>query len=654
MNEQERMKQLIELINKYNYEYYVLDKPSVADIEYDRLLDELFALEKSTGIVLDNSPTHKVGSEPISKFNKVTHTNRLYSLEKSQSVSEIEDWITRNNKLSHFTPEYTCEYKFDGLTIVVIYNQGKLVKALTRGNGIVGEDVTEQVKTIRTVPLSIPFNGYVEVHGEAIMLLSVLDKLNTELQVPLKNARNAAAGAVRNLDPKVTASRKLDFFAYDINHIEGKTFNTQMEVNAFLRDNGFKVADILSVVHNIEDMQDIINKINNTKSKLDFLIDGLVFKLNDIKARDELGFTDRFPRWAIAYKFEAEEITTILEDVVWQVGRTGKVTPIAILEPVELAGATVSRATLNNYNDITKKDISINSRIFVRRSNEVIPEVIGLAENYDNSKKIVPPTMCPSCNHQLVEIGANLFCTNHNGCYEQIIERLTHFVSRDAMNIDGLSVQTLKQLYESKGLSEPYQLYEIVEDDLVNLEGFKDKKINNLLTSIENSKSVEWPNFIFALGILNIGKKTAFVLSKKYTSLDKLLDAKLEDLVDIADIGEIVANSIIEYFKDQSNIDNINKLIELGVTINYPNINVKSNYFTGKKIVLTGGLDNFSRGDLTKKLQDLGADVVSSVSKNTDLVIAGKDAGSKLTKAQSLNIEIINEEKLLELLQNLN
>ncbi len=652
MNEQERMKQLIELINKYNYEYYVLAKPSVSDIEYDRLLDELFALEKSTGVVLDNSPTHKVGSEPISKFNKVTHTNRLYSLEKSQSVTEIEDWIARNNRLSHFNPEYTCEYKFDGLTIVVIYKEGKLVQALTRGNGIIGEDVTEQVKTIRTVPLTIPFNGYVEVHGEAIMLLSVLDKLNRELQVPLKNARNASAGAVRNLDPKVTASRRLDFMAYDINHIEGKTFNTQIEVNTFLRDNGFKVADILSVVHNIQDMQNIINKINNSKNKLDFLIDGLVFKLNDINARDELGYTDRFPRWAIAYKFEAEEITTILEDVVWQVGRTGKVTPIALLEPVELAGATVSRATLNNYNDIIKKDISINSRIFVRRSNEVIPEVIGLAEKNEESKNIIPPTLCPSCNHELVEIGANLFCTNHTGCYEQIIERLTHFVSRDAMNIDGLSVQTLKQLHESKGLSEPYQLYEIVENDLVNLEGFKDKKINNLLNSIENSKSVEWSNFIFALGILNIGKKTAFVLSKKYTSLDKLIDAKLEDLIDIADIGEIVANSIVEYFKDKSNIDNINKLLELGVTINYPNIRVESNFFTGKKIVLTGALDNFSRGDLTKKLQDLGADVVSSVSKNTDLVIAGNDAGSKLAKAQSLNIDIINEEKLLELLEN--
>ena len=652
MDKINRMKQLVETINKCNYEYYVLDKPTIADIEYDRLLDELFRLEKETGVVLDNSPTHKVGSEPISKFTKVTHTNRLYSLEKSQSIQEIQDWITRNERLSSFTPEYTCEYKFDGLTIVVTYKDGKYVQAVTRGNGIIGEDVTEQVRTFKSIPLSINYKGTVIVHGEAIIRLSVLDKLNAELDIPLKNARNAAAGAVRNLDPKVTASRKLDFFAYDVNYIEDKEFESQTEVNAFLRDNGFKVADILSVVHSTGEMQQIIDKIDKSKSNLDFLIDGLVFKLNSIKHRDDLGYTDRFPRWAIAYKFEAEEISTTLNDVVWQVGRTGKITPIALLEPVELAGATVSRATLNNYNDILKKDVSINSRIFVRRSNEVIPEVIGLAEKADNSITIVPPTICPSCAHPLVEVGANFFCTNHNGCYEQIIERLTHFVTRDAMNIDGLSVQTLKQLYETYKIAYPWQLYTLTEDMLAVLEGFKDKKINNLLSSIQNSKQVEWSNFIYALGILNVGKKTAFVLSKRYPSLELLKSAKLDDLTAINDIGEVVARNIIEYFADEDNIFNINKMLEFGVNIKFPTEINHDNYFSGKKIVLTGGLDNFGRSELTKILQNLGADVTSSVSKNTDLVIAGSDAGSKLTKAQSLNIDIIDETKLLELLQN--
>ena len=644
------MKQLVGLINKYNYEYYILDKPTVSDIEYDRLLDELFRLEKETGIVLDNSPTHKVGSEPISKFTKVTHANRLYSLEKSQSVAEIDDWITRNERLSNFTPEYTCEYKFDGLTIVITYDNGKYVQAVTRGNGIVGEDVTEQVRTFRSVPLNISYKGRVTIHGEAIIRLSVLEQLNRNLDVPLKNARNAASGAVRNLDPKVTASRKLDFYAYDVNYIEGKTFNTQMEVNAFLRDNNFKVADILGLVHNTAEMQQIIDKIDKLKSNLDFLIDGLVFKLNHIRYRDDLGYTDRFPRWAIAYKFEAEEISTTLNDVVWQVGRTGKITPIALLEPVELAGATVSRATLNNYNDILKKNVSINSRIFVRRSNEVIPEVIGLAEESSNSVMITPPELCPSCASRLVEIGANLFCNNHSGCYEQIIERLTHFVSRDAMNIDGLSIQTLKQLYETYHLSYPWQLYTLTSDQLSVLEGFKDKKINNLLNSIENSKQVEWQNFIYALDILNIGKKTAFVLSKRYPTFEELKNATLEELTNINDIGEVVASNIVEYFEDETNINNINKLFELGVNIKtQANVNHDS-YFAGKKIVLTGGLDNYGRSELTKILQNLGADVTSSVSKNTDLVIAGHDAGSKLTKAQSLNIEVIDEQKLIELL----
>ncbi len=649
----ERMKQLVSLINKYNYEYYILDKPTVADIEYDRLLDELFALERETGIVLDNSPTHKVGSEPISKFTKVTHMNRLYSLEKSQSVSEIQDWITRNERLSSFTPEYTCEYKFDGLTIVVTYIDGKYAQAVTRGNGSIGEDVTEQVRTFRSIPLDIPYKGKVIVHGEAIIRLSVLDKLNKEIDVPLKNARNAAAGAVRNLDPKVTASRKLDFYAYDVNYIEGKVFNTQMEVNQFLRDNGFKVADILGLVHNTAEMEDIINKVDKSKSSLDFLIDGLVFKLNDMRYRDDLGYTDRFPRWAIAYKFEAEEITTTLNDVVWQVGRTGKITPIAMLEPVELAGATVSRATLNNYNDILKKEVSINSRIFVRRSNEVIPEVIGLAEKADDSIDIVPPTICPSCAHNLVEVGANLFCTNHSGCYEQIIERLTHFVTRDAMNIDGLSEQTIKQLYEVHNIAYPYQLYTLTSEQLSVLEGFKDKKINNLLTSIEQSKQVEWSNFIYALGILNVGKKTAFVLSKRYPSLELLKGATLEDLTSINDIGEVVASNIVEYFEDSDNIENINKMLELGVNIQFPTEVKTDNYFSGKKIVLTGGLDNYGRSELTKILLNLGADVTSSVSKNTDLVIAGKDAGSKLDKARALNIEVIDEKELMDKLNDI-
>ena len=652
MTELERMKELIETINQHNYNYYYLNHPTISDVEYDKLLDELFALEKKTNIVLDNSPTHKVGGEPISEFVKVKHKNKFFSLEKSQSLDEIIAWNERNQRIHSCKFELVCEYKFDGLTVAITYDNGKFVRAVTRGNGVIGEDVSEQVKTFKSVPLTIPFKKYVEIQGEGIMKLSVLERLNKNLEIPLKNARNAAAGAIRNLDPKVTASRRLDYFAYNINYIEGKNFKTHLEEIAFLKENGFLVVDFHRVVTNFAEIKEVIDEIDKSKSELDFLIDGLVFKINNNSDRDALGATDRFPRGAIAYKFEAEEISTILNNVVWQVGRTGKVTPIAELEPVELAGATVSRATLNNYNDILKKNVSINSRVFVRRSNEVIPEITGLAEEYPNSVKIEYIKYCPSCNSLLETIGANLFCKNHKGCFEQIVDRLTHFASRDAMNVDGLSIKTIQLLNSKFNLAYPYELYTLKAEDLEGLEGFKDKKINNLITSIEKSKQVDWASFIFALGILSIGKKTAFVLSKKFKNLDELKNAKLEELVTIQDIGEVVAKNIVEYFEDQDNLENINKMLELGVTIKFPNLTNSNSVFKNKKIVLTGGLDTFSRSELTKILQDKGADVVNSVSKNTDIVIAGHDAGSKLTKAQSLNIEIIDETKLLSLLES--
>lgn len=651
MEDIKRMEELVKIINQHNYNYYYLNHPTISDIEYDRLLDELFLLEKKTKVVLDNSPTHKVGGEPVSEFVKVKHKNKFFSLEKSQSLEEIVAWNDRNQRIHRYNFELVCEYKFDGLTVAITYDKGKFVRAVTRGNGTIGEDVSEQVKTFKSVPLTIPFGGYIEVQGEGIMKLSVLERLNKNLEVPLKNARNAAAGAIRNLDPRVTASRRLDYFAYNVNYIEGISFKTHLEEIEFLKQNGFLVVDLGKVVKNFDEVKAVIDEVDKTKSSLDFLIDGLVFKINNNNDRDALGATDRFPRGAIAYKFEAEEISTILNNVVWQVGRTGKVTPIAELEPVELAGATVSRATLNNFNDITKKNVSINSRVFVRRSNEVIPEITGLAEEYENSIKIECPKNCPSCNSLLEEIGANIFCKNHKGCFEQIVDRLTHFSSRDAMNIDGLSIKTIQLLNNKFNLAYPYELYTLKAEDLVGLEGFKDKKINNLIDAIENSKNVDWASFIYALGILNIGKKTAYVLSKKFVSLEELKQAKEEDLIGIQDIGEVVAKNIVDYFKDEDNLKNIDNMLELGVTIKYPNLENGNSVFKNKKIVLTGGLDNFSRSELTKILQDKGADVVSSVSKNTDIVISGHDAGSKLAKAQSLNIEIIDENNLLLLLE---
>ena len=650
MNETDRIKELVEILNQANYNYYFLDKPTMADIEYDRLLDELFALERKTGIVLDNSPTHKVGGEPISEFIKVKHKNKFYSLEKSQSFDEIVDWNDRNQKIHPYKFELVCEYKFDGLTVAITYDKGKFVRAVTRGNGTIGEDVSAQVKTFKTVPLKINFQGYVEIQGEGMIRTSVLEKLNRSLEIPLKNPRNAASGAIRNLDPKVTASRKLDYFAYNVNYIEGKKFTTHLEEIDFLRENGFMVLDFHRLIKSWDDVKNVIDEVANNKKNLDFMIDGLVFKINNMADRDALGHTDRFPRGAIAYKFEAEEISTILKDVVWQVGRTGKVTPIAILEPVELAGATVSRATLNNYNDIVRKNVSINSRVFVRRSNEVIPEITGLAESFANSKVIEKPCDCPSCHHSLVEVGANLFCKNHNGCIEQIVDRLTHFASRDAMNIDGLSEKTIEQLHKTYNIAYPYELYNLKYDDLAKLDGFKDKKIYNLLSSIEKSKNVDWASYIFSLGILSIGKKTAFILSKKFANFDSLKSATLQQLTDIQDIGEIVAQNIMDYFQDEDNITNIQKMFEIGVNIRYPNLTEVNSQFKNLKIVLTGALENFGRSQLTTILQEKGADVTTSVSKNTDLVIAGSEAGSKLAKAQALGVKVIDEKTLLDML----
>lgn len=652
MEKIERMKELINVINKHNYNYYILAKPTISDVEYDRLLDELFDLEKELNIVLPNSPTHRVGSDAITKFEKFTHFHRLYSLEKSNSLDEIENWIKRNKKIYDYQNEYLIEYKFDGLQMVLYYENGHLDKAVTRGNGFVGDIVTSQVKTIKTVPLQIPFKGSLQVRGEAYMRKSVLNELNETGLIDLKNARNAAAGAIRNLDPKITAKRKLDYVAYDISFSEGIEFNTQEEIHKFLIEQGFSSNFLFEKVKDINGIKAIIDKIAKTKDNLDFLIDGLVIKINLVIDRTKLGYTDRFPRGELAYKFEAEEITTKLLDVVWQVGRTGKLTPIAVLEPVELAGATISRATLNNYNDILRKNISINSRVFIRRSNEVIPEVIGLSEKSSDSIEITLPKVCPSCNSELISVGANLVCPNHLGCIEQIEDRLTHFVSRDAMNIDGISEKTIKQLYKEYKIAEPYQLYEISYEMLERLDGFKEKKIQNVLNSISNSKKVKYSNFIFALGILNVGKKTAYNLSKTFKNIDELKQASTEQLIAMQDIGEIVAISITDYFKDELNISNINKLFELGVEIIYENGEIVDNYFKGLKIVLTGSL-KLPRNEVIEKLQSLGADVVSSVSKNTNLVIAGESAGSKLDKAKLLGIKIINEEEFMDILNKI-
>ncbi len=652
MTKQERLVYLTNEINKHNKNYYVYDNPTISDAEYDKLYYELVDLERELGYSLPDTPTKRVGDYILPGFKKRKHEIPLYSLNKVKDFADLDKWQQDMRKATgNPNLKFSLEYKYDGLKVVVKYQNGHYKSATTRGNGKIGEDVTAQVRTIRSVPMTIPCKATLTVQGECMMTNSAFEEYNKTAEIPLKNPRNGVAGAVRNLDPKETAKRMLDFFCYDVLSLEDRQFLTQTEMHDFIVEQGFKTGNYFKILSTLKQAEDEINHIDKVKDNLDVMIDGMVIKVDDCACRENIGYTEKFPKWAMAFKFKPVEQSTILKDVIWQVGRTGKITPIAVLDPVELSGATVSRATLNNTQDIERKNISINSRIFVRRSNEVIPEVMGLAERADNAKEIIAPTICPSCGAELKTIGANLFCVNHKGCYDQIIDRLTHFVSRDAFNIEGLSEKTLKVLFEKFKIAYPYELFNLTADILVGLEGFKDKKISNLIESINKSKDIEWSNFIFALGIMNIGKKTAFTLSKIYENLDALKSASVDELICIDDIGAIVATSIVEYFADPDNVENINKLFNAGVTIKKPEVQNYNENFANKTIVLTGSLNNYSRPDLTKILQNMGANVTTSVSKNTDIVIVGADAGSKLAKAQQLGIRLMYEDELQNLLK---
>lgn len=647
-----RQKYLTQLLNKYAYQYYVLEKPIVSDYDYDVLYDELLALEKKTGVVLDSSPTQRVGGEVLKGFKKVVHKVRLFSFNKCTTIDELKKFLSDVESICG-KQKFVVEYKFDGLRIIAKYKNGKFVEASTRGNGEVGEDVTEQVKTIKSVPLEIDYKGELTVAGEGIITLSNLEKYNKTADEKLKNARNAVAGAIRNLDPKVTAKRNLDVIFYDIVSIDDSELKTQEDVYKFLQQNKFLTGKLFEVVENIDEFEKIINDVDKNKSMLNILIDGLVVKLNSLKLRDEVGYTAKFPKWAIAYKFAPQELTSVLRKVEWNVGRTGRVTPTALIDPVELAGATVKRATLNNICDIEKKNVKLGSLVFVRRSNEVIPEILGLAQEYENSTPIVPPKTCPCCHQPLHRIGPNLFCQN-TSCHDKIVARLDHFASRNCMNIEGLSEQIIGLLCDRCGVKNLYDIYALKYDDFVSLEGFKDKKINNILSSIEKSKTVDLSRFLDGLSIDGVGEKTAKDLSKKFRTLKNIMEADLSSLVEVRDIGEIIAQNIYSYFRNTNNLSEIQKLFDCGITLVEPkNLEISADSpFLNKKVVLTGVLKIYPRAEATKIIEDMGGDVVSSVSKNTDLVVAGEDAGSKYAKAEALKIKIINEDEFEKLIKS--
>ncbi len=639
---EKRMKELIELLNRYAYEYYVLDDPSISDKEYDALYDELISLEKATGKVFADSPSLRVGGEPIKEFTEHRHINRLYSLDKCKTFDELKSWSEKLEQSFMHPIEYTLEYKLDGLTLCLTYENGNLLSAATRGNGTVGEDVTEQVKTIRSVPLSIPHKGIMEVQGEGIMRLSALEKYNLTAKEPLKNARNGAAGAIRNLDPKVTASRNLDVIFYNVNYSDEELVSQQQMIE-LLKENHFKTEKLLIT----SDINRIIEEIKSVdRDKLDFAIDGMVVKVNSLEIREQLGYTDKFPRWAIAYKFEAEETTTRLKNVSWQVGRTGKLTPIAELSPVELCGARVKRATLNNYGDIVRKNVKIGGRVLIRRSNDVIPEVLGATDN--EGEDIVPPKKCPACGSDVITEGANIFCPNEYGCRPQICGKLIHFCEKGCMDIEGLSEKTIMQLYDKLKINSFEGLYSLKKDDLLKLDGFKDKKISNVLSEIERSKQVDLSHFINALGILGVGKKLASDLAARYGSIDALMAASTGELMAIPDMGPITAKYIVEYFDRHR--DMIGRLKSIGIDpVAREN---KGGVFEGQKVVLTGSLSSFSRSEASDMIVRLGGEVLGSVTSKTTLVVAGENAGSKLSKAEKNGIKIIDENEFIALINS--
>lgn len=650
MEKNEKMQQLVATLNDWAYRYYVLDEPSVSDAKYDLLYAELEALEKETGVVLPSSPTQRVGGEVLKGFEQHRHLGRLYSLGKAQSYEELYDWY---NKIKTAFPEarFTVEYKYDGLTINLTYDDGKFALSTTRGNGEVGEVVSQQVKTIKNVPLEIDFKGKIEIQGEGIMKLSAMEAFNKKHpDEQLKNARNGVAGAIRNLDPKITAQRNLTLVLYSVGFCEQKTFGSQTEIVDFLKKNKFQTNSFFKTAESFDQIKDYIREIEGARNSLDFLIDGAVVKVEQSYIRDELGYTSKFPKWAMAYKFEADQAITELKEVVWQVGRTGKLTPIGIMQPVELCGATIRRATLNNFGDITRKELKTGSKVIVRRSNDVIPEVMSVVEHLPDSKVIEKPTICPSCGSALIEYGANMFCVNSLNCKPQIVSKLVHFCSKNACDIDGISVKTAEALYSVLGVNSVAQLYDLTAEDLSKLEKFKDKKISNTLAAIEKSKSVSLDSLIFALGIDNVGQKTAKDLAARYCSIGNLAQASAEDLVEMPDVGQIVAESITEYFANKDNLYVISKLKEKGID---PQYKKKTGVFEGLKVVLTGSLDNYTRGQAAAIIQNNGGEVQSAVGKSTNLVIAGEKAGSKLSKAQTLGIEIWDEARFAEEIKNL-
>ncbi len=656
----EQMRSLADELNMASRLYYTTGESPMADAEWDAKYNQLLALEKESGMVLPDSPSVRVGAEPLKGFDEHRHVSRLWSMDKVQSKEELLAWFTRceklyaqlNDGLEQPLPplSYSVEYKLDGLTINLTYRDGKLLQAATRGNGEVGEAILPQARTIRCVPLSIPYQGLLEVQGECIMRLSTLEEYNKTAAEPLKNARNAAAGALRNLDPAVTASRKLDAFFYQVGTIEAAPYHDVEGMLAFLSENGFPMTDYMQRGKDYEEVCRLIDGVEAKRPTLDFLIDGAVVKVCDLRTRQLMGNTEKFPRWAVAYKFAAEENTATLLDVTWELGRTGKLTPLAHLTPTDIAGVTVQRATLNNEADILRKNVAIGCEVWIRRSNDVIPEIMGrVGEAGDGEKAIEPPTHCPACGSELVKRGAHLFCLNRQTCKPQAVARIAHFAGRNAMDIDTFSEKTAELLYDQLGIRDCSDLYRLSVNDLLPLEGFQKKRAENLIKAIDKSRECTLDAFLFGIGIPNIGRKTAKDLASRFTTLESVKCATVEELTAIPDVGDIVAASVVEFFTYPENTDMVQRLLDAGVSPKHESDRL-SETLLGKTVVVTGTLPTLSRDDAEKLIAQHGGKAAGSVSKKTSFVLAGEKAGSKLEKANALGIPVLDEAAFLAML----
>lgn len=645
----ERMIELVALLNRYAKEYYDEDNPTVSDAEYDALYDELLELEKQY-YVLPDSPTRRVGGHVQKGFASVTHREKLYSLDKSKTKEGVREWISKVVEENGAWAPLTLEYKYDGLTLNLSYDNGYLTRAVTRGDGTTGEDVTGQALTIADIPRIIPCTGSVDVQGECIMRLSALRAYNETAEVPLKNARNAAAGGIRNTDIEEAGKRHLSFMAYNVGFSQGVTFHSQREMHAFLERNGFCKDQYFRVIGADDPWEAWLDEVETVdRPALDYLIDGMVLKVDDLALREELGVTAKFPRWALAYKFHAEEVTSRVLDVLWQVSRTGKLNPLAVLAPVDIGGVNVQRATLSNISEIKRKDIRIGSDVFVRRSGDVIPEILGIAHHNADSREVAVPAVCPACGAPTEQRGVFIYCTNPEHCAPRVIATIQHFADKDAMDIDGLSEKTIEQMYNDLHLRRADQLYDLTMDKLLSLDGFKDKKASNLLGAIEKSKSTTLPRLLTALAIPNIGKRTAEQLTDAFGSIEGLRAATEMELMALDSFGAVMADSVVRYFADAGNIDFIDSLFAKGVTVRRDERPTEG-VFSGETVVLTGALTQYKRSAAAALIKERGGQVADSVSAKVTLVVAGADAGSKLAKAQKLGIRIIDEAEFVRLL----